>query len=197
VARPKRARPFLPRLAGGIVLPAAVGIAAFPAGRKAGVPVIPSFRQLTFQRGQIFAARFAPDGQNAIYSGSWEGRPSEIFVARLDSPESRPFGLRGADVLSISPTGELAVALHAHLVGPFARSGMLARIGITGGGTPRESQDDVQSASWLPNGSAFAVIRDVAGRSRVESPIGKVLYETPGWLSDVRVQPGGGLIAFM
>ncbi len=31
--------------------------------------------------------------------------PSEIFVARLDSPESRPFGLKGADVLAISAAG--------------------------------------------------------------------------------------------
>jgi eukaryotic-like serine/threonine-protein kinase len=176
--KPRRSR--LPFLAGAAVLAAAVGIAAYTIGKKSSAAIPPSFRQLTFQRGQIFSARFAPDGQNVLYSGAWEGRPTEIFVARLDSPESRPFGLRGADVLSVSPSGELAVALHSHLSGPFERSGMLARIGITGGGTPREIQDDVQSASWLPDGTAFAIIRDVAGRSRVESPIGKVLYETPG-----------------
>ena len=193
---PKR-RSILPWLAGALVLAAAVGIAAYAAGKKGVVSSVPSFRQLTFQRGQIFSARFAPDRQNVLYSGAWEGRPIEIFVARLDSPDSRPFGLVGADVFSISPAGELAVALHQHFAGAFERSGMLARIGITGGGTPREIQDDVQSASWMTGGTGFAIIRDVSARARLEAPIGKVLYETSGWLSDVRVDPKGGTIAFM
>ena len=121
----------------------------------------PSFRELTFQRGEIMnRARFAPDGQTIIYSAGWEGRPIEIFVSRLDSPEARPFGLTGADVLSISASGEMAVALNRHFVGPFERGGMLARIGMTGGGTPREIQDDVQFADWAPDG------RPLADRSR-------------------------------
>src|SRR5204862_79799 len=71
----------------------------------------PSFRQLTFRRGQIFAARFAPDGQTVMYSGAWDGKPMEIFVGRPESPESRSFGLAGAEVLSISKTGDMAVSL--------------------------------------------------------------------------------------
>ena len=196
VAPPKR-RALWPTLLGAVAVAAAVGIAAFAAGRKAGHNPPPSFRQLTFQRGQIYSARFAPDGQTVLYAGAWEGRPLEIFVARLDAPESRPFGLKAADLLSISPGGELAVALDQRSAGAFERSGMLARIGITGGGTPREIQEDVQSASWLPDGSGFAIVRDVAARARLECPIGKVLYDTSGWLSDVRVSPKGGVIAFM
>jgi Tol biopolymer transport system component len=180
-----------------LVVAALIGFGAFTAGRKAGHTPPPSFRQLTFQRGQVLSARFAPDGQTVVYSAMWEGRPAEIFVARLDSPESRPFGLKRADVLAISSSGELAVSLNQAWAGAFERSGMLARIGITGGGTPREIQEDVQGASWTPDGKGFAVIRDVAGRSRIESPIGKVLYQTGGWLSDVRVSPKGDRVAFL
>jgi Tol biopolymer transport system component len=191
-------RPFpWAAIAAAVVLAGVTGFFAFATGRKAGHNAPPSFRQLTFQRGQVLSARFAPDGQTVVYSASWEGRPLEIFVARLDSPESRPFGLKSADLLSISESGELAVALNQRWAGAFERSGMLARIGITGGGTPREIQEDVQSASWTPDGKGFAVIRDVAGLSRVESPIGKILYQTNGWLSDVRVSPKGDLVAFL
>ncbi len=194
---PSAGRRLAPLLSVAALLAAAVGVAAFAAGRKAGHNAPPSFRQLTFQRGQVFSARFAPDAQTVVYAAAWEGRPLEIFVARLDSPESRPFGLKGADVFSISGSGELAVALRQRWAGAFERSGMLARIGITGGGTPREIQEDVQGASWTPDATGFAIIRDVAGRARLESPIGKILYETGGWLSDVRVSPRGDLVAFM
>ena len=184
-------------LAGAAVFAAAVGVAAYAAGRKSGRTPPPSFRQLTFQRGTIHSARFAPDEQTVLYAASWEGRPSELFVSRLDSPESRPFGLKHADVFAISRSGEMAVALGRHFAGPFMSAGMLARIGITGGGTPREIQDDVQWADWIADGSGFAIIRDVAGRSRLEMPIGKVLVDSPGWLSDLRMSPKGRLVAFM
>ena len=197
-APPVHARRSLgPILAAAAVLAAVVGIGAFVAGKKAGRTSPPSFRQLTFQRGTIHSARFAPDEQTVLYSASWEGRPAEIFASRLDSPESRPFGLKHADVFAISRSGEMAVSLARHFAGPFMSAGMLARIGITGGGTPREIQDDVQWADWTPDGSGIAIIRDVGGNSRLEMPIGKVLVETPGWLSDLRISPKGGLAAFM
>ena len=182
---------------GAMLLAAAVGIGAFTAGKKSGVTTPPSFRELTFQRGEIFAARFAPDGQTIIYSAAWEGRPVEIFVSRLESPEARPFGLQGADVLSISASGEMAVGLNRHFVGPFERAGTLARIGITGGGTPREIQEDVQFADWAPDGQNLAIVRTVGALARIEYPIGKTLYETPGWISHLRISPDGRSLAFL
>jgi hypothetical protein len=80
IAKPRlRAWPFLVAVA----IAAAVGLAAFVAGRKAGYVAPPSYRQLTFQRGQIYSARFAPDEQTVIYSAAWEGRPllSDLFLA--------------------------------------------------------------------------------------------------------------------
>ena len=35
------------------------------------------------------------------------------------------------------------------------------------------------------------------GHSRLEYPIGTVLYQTPGWISNIRFSPQGDRIAFM
>ncbi len=198
--------PFAPavaRLRRPIALPltalvAVAGMAAtYFAGKKAGYVKPPTFRQLTFRRGQIPSARFAPDGQTILYSAAWEGRPPEVFVSRLDSPESRPFGLAGAEVLSVSPSGEMAVSLGRRAAYAFTRTGTLARIGMTGGGSPKEVLEDVQSADWAPDGQSLAIVRDVGAKNRLEFPAGHVLYETAGWISHPRVSPRGDEVAFV
>src|SRR5262249_57904578 len=93
----------------------------------------PSFRQLTFRRGSIGSARFAPDGQTILYSASWDGRPMEVFVSRLDRPESRPFGLSKAELLSVSPSGEMAVSVDRHDAFAFHRTRTLSPVAMTGG----------------------------------------------------------------
>ena len=57
--------------------------------------------------------------------------------------------------------------------------------------------EDVQEADWSPDGTKLAVVRWVNGRSRLEYPIGKVLYETAGYISHPRISPKGDLVAFM
>jgi len=190
-------RKMWPWLLGAAALAAAVGFAAFATGRKSGRIEPPSFRELTFQRGEIYSARFAPDGQTILYAAAWEGRPVEIFVSRLDSPEARPFGLKAADLFGISSSGEMAVSLNRRFAGPFERTGTLARIGITGGGTPREVLEDVLWADWGPDGKSFAVVRVAGPRNRLEYPIGTVLYETEGWISNPRISPKGDAVAFL
>ena len=186
----------LPLLA-GIALGLAGMAAAYFAGKKAGYVPPPSFRQLTFRRGAIASARFAPDGQTILYSARWEGKPVEIFVGRLDSPESRAFGLPDAELLSVSPSGEMAVSLARRASIPFVGTGTLARLGMTGGGAPKEILEDVQSANWAPDGSRMAIVRGVGGKNRLEFPAGKVLYETAGWISHPRVSLRGDEIAFL
>ncbi len=151
----------------------------------------PTYHQLTFRGGTIRMARFAPDGKNIVYSAAWEGNPIELFVTRPDSPESRPFGLSKAEVLSISSEGEMAVLLNSHNVDPYINVGTLARVPL-GGGAPREVLENVQWADWSPDGTNFAVVREFGGLSRLEYPIGKVLYQTGGWLSHPRVSAQGG-----
>jgi len=172
-------------------------VGAFLLGKRAGQTDPPSFAQLTFRRGELVSARFAPDGQTILYSAEWEGKPMEIFSTRTDRPESRSFGLPGAGVLAISASGEMAVSLNRHIVGPFTRSGTLAQIGVGGGGAPREILEDVQWADWAPDGVNLAIVRDVQSRSRLEYPPGNVIYQTTGWISHPRVSRDGSLIAFL
>ena len=168
----------------------------FSAGKKAGFVQPPSFRQITFSRGEVGNALFAPDGQTIVYSAGWEGKPFEIFINRPESPESRPFGLASAEVLSISKAGEMAVSLNRRPLHAFVRTGRLARISIAGG-APRDILDDVQFADWSPDGQSLAIVRDVGIKNRLEYPIGKVLFETTGWVGQIRVSPKGTGVAFV
>jgi Tol biopolymer transport system component len=183
-------------LAAAVALAAGLG-AGYRYGKRAGFVPPPAFQQLTFRRGEVYSARFAPDGQTVIYAAAWDGRPVELFATRTDRPESRMFGLVGADLLSISRGGEMAVSLDRHNYTAFVRTGTLAEIGVSGGVAPRQISDDVQWADWAPDGKDLAVIRDVKLTSQLEYPIGKVLYQTAGWLSHPRVSPDGSAVAFL
>src|SRR5262245_4636074 len=77
-------------LAAAVLAVLACGFAAWASFRPKDEPAPPSFRQLTFRRGQIFSARFSPDGHTILYSAAWDGRPMDIYVGRPESPESRP-----------------------------------------------------------------------------------------------------------
>jgi eukaryotic-like serine/threonine-protein kinase len=156
----------------------------------------PSYHQITFRRGMVRSARFAPDGQTIVYSATWEGNPSEVFSTRFGSVASRSLGLTGAEILAVSSSGEMAVLLSSHQTQSWIYTGTLARVALAGG-APREILEDVQWAEWAPNGDTLAVVRNVGGMDRLEFPIGKVLYETAGWISHPRISPKGDRIAFL
>jgi eukaryotic-like serine/threonine-protein kinase len=181
-----------------VLLALALGAAAGVfAGKRMSEGSSISFRQLSFRRGQVLSARFAPDGETIIYTAAWDGKPMELFTTRLDSPESRPFGLVGAEVLSISSAGEMAVSLGRRSQSGFARIGMLARLSMTGGGAPRDIREDVLYADWSPDGKSLAVVREAGGKSQLEFPIGNVLHTSAGWLSHPRVSPSGDEVALI
>jgi len=185
--------PLLPALAAGALALAA----AYYAGRQTGTPEAPvAYSQLTFRQGSIFSARFTPDGETVVYSASWDGSPAEVFTTRSGSPESRPLGLRSAEILSVSGSGEMALLLDAHYTLGWMRSGTLARAPLAGG-VPRQVLQDVQDADWAPDGRSLAVARRVGGRYRLEYPTGKVLYETGTWISSPRIARDGRRIAFL
>ena len=138
---------------------------------------------LTFRRGSVWSARFAPDGQTVLYSAAWDGDPLRIFEMRLDSPESRLLELPDSELLSISRSGTLAIRL-GELT---AESGTLAEVPLTGG-APREITDGARWATWAPDGR-LAVARPVGERYRLEFPIGHVLYETSGFIRSPKFSP--------
>ena len=173
----------------------ALGVGIYLVGKRASPAGNASFHRLTFRRGTIPAARFTPDGQTIVYGAALEGRPVELFTTRFDSTDSRPLGLEKSDLLGISSTGELAVALHAFHFSPFIESGTLGRMPLAGG-APRQVMDNVAWADWTPDGSDFAAVRFVDGRFQVEFPMGRSLYQPRGWASHLRFSPKGDLLAF-
>jgi Tol biopolymer transport system component len=78
----------------------------------------------------------------------------------------------------------------------FNHTGTLAQLSV-GADAPRDLLDNVEDADWTPDGSGLAVVHVVGGQSRLEYPIGKVLYETAGWISQVRFSPKADRLAFI
>jgi eukaryotic-like serine/threonine-protein kinase len=186
-------------LIGGAVLVAllATTFAGFLIGRGSSASTVPTFRELTFRRGALVSARFAPDPRSAIYSASWEGAPQAVFISSPNSTESRDLGLSHTQVLAVSSAGQMAVLRNFRTSdNVFTHIGTLAQLSI-GADAPRDLLDNVEEADWTPDGSGLAVLHVVAGKGRLEYPIGKVLYETAGWISHVRFSPKGDRLAFI
>ncbi len=160
-----------------------------------------SYQPLTFEKGFVFAARFAPDGKTVVYSADWEGQPRQLYVTSVDSPEYRPLGFPGADLLGISPSGELAVLTDSQVLlgNAYYRTGTLAKASLTGGAS-RPELENVQFADFGPN-DAMAVARIENGRSAVEFPVGSPVTEktdvsTTSKYSTPRVSRSGDHLAF-
>jgi eukaryotic-like serine/threonine-protein kinase len=192
----RRARVRAAPLAAGLVLLLAGAGAGFVARGFRGAPEPPSFKRMSFRRGTVWTARFAPDGQTIVYGSAWDGNPMEVFLSRPESPESRSLGLQNASLFGVSPTGELAVMLDARTaVHDYERSGTLARVPLVGG-SPRPLLENVRYADWSPDGRELMVERVVDGKHRIEYPIGKVIYESSAALETPRVSPSGDAVAF-
>jgi len=203
------AAPAARRSAGRRLAPLAIALgalallfAAFWAGRKTtgsapqGSAGQQGFhRRLTFQRGNVLFARFTSDGQQVVYGASWGDRPTEVFLSRIGSPETRALGIPGASLLAVSTSGELAILMKkANLFGVVG-AGTLARVPMAGG-TPRQVLEDVFSADWSLDGKSLAVVRQLGGKLVLEFPIGKRLYESP-FISNPRISPDGSKIALV
>src|SRR5438552_13003610 len=159
----------LPFLAGAALLAAGVA-AGFLARDLSRKTVTPSFKRLTFRRGTVWTARFAPDGQTVVYSAAWESNPIELFLTRPESPESRPLGLKNASLFGVSSTGELAVMLDARTsASAYDRSGNRARRPL-GGGSPRAVMENVRYADWTSDGRELMVARTAGNKNLIELP---------------------------
>jgi hypothetical protein len=186
----------------GLILAAAAALAAgvvigFVATRKPRVDP-PSYRPLTFQRGSIGRARFAPDGQTVVYAAAWHGNPVQLYTTRVDSTESTALSLPSANLASISSTGTLAIVLARGY-----QKGVLAEVSLAGG-APRELAEIETSpmlsvsdadAAWAPDSERLAVVR----HGQLEFPIGKVLVPASGGTVArfPRFSPDGRSIAFI
>ncbi|HUL79970.1 MAG TPA: protein kinase, partial [Vicinamibacteria bacterium] len=194
-----RGRWLIGGMAGLLGLAALAG--TFFLGRRTVPPTPLKYQRLTFQRGTVWSARFAPDGKTVVYGAAWEGQPIRVFTTVPGSPESRRLDLPDADILAVSSTGEMALSLDRRRFGfPGKSPGTLARAPLAGG-VPRPLLETVWGADWSPDGKELAIVRakpsfKPAGlRETLEFPIGHVLYEASGAFLP-RVSPRGDRVAF-
>ena len=159
-------------------------------------PTNPAFHQVTYRRGTVYTARLSSDGKTIVYSAALEGGPAEIYVSSREFPESRSLEVKQGGMLSVSSSGDLAILTNARPFYHYDFQGTLATVPM-GGAAPREVLQDVTGADWAPDGQSFAVVHLVAGKSRLEYPIGKMLFETTGWISYPRVSRDGRMVAFL
>lgn len=186
-------RKWLAPLAVTVVLVALAGTGAWLLGRKASGDS-PAFQPLTFDRGLIYSARFAPEGNSIYYSAAWSGQPIQLYATQPNRPESRPLGLKNSALLAVS-SAELAITVGCEDLFIGDCEGTLATVPASGG-TPREIATGVVSADWTADRRAMAVIRAAGGKFRVEFPLGEVIYESGSWLNFLRVSPRGDAVAF-
>jgi Tol biopolymer transport system component len=158
-----------------------------------------SFEQLTFRRARIGGARFVSGGAAVVYSEASQGDALEI--SRLDfadSPLSHPLNYPVRSDVLAARSGELALSLNRRFVIGERFVGTLA-IAPLGGGTPRETDENIEEADWNAAGTQMAVVRASDGltQSSIEFPIRKVLYKTNHSIRFLRVSPDGQRLAFV
>lgn len=175
-------KPWLVPVAVALLAGAAIGVLV----TRRGPDPAADYHAVTFRRGTVGRARFAPDGQTIVYGAEWEGRPTELYSTRADSPEARTL-IPNADVASISSSGKMAVTIFQDPARPTVAEMSLA------GGAPRGIVEGVWQADWTPDGQKLAVIR----KNKLEFPVGKVFgAATEGMsLASIRFSPDGRQIA--
>jgi len=183
-------------LAGAIGLAAMMMGLGWWLGRGSGRAPLAEYQPITFGEASIGNARFTPDG-SIVYSASWDAGGHQLYIGRMDNQGARELGVKDAELLAISKSGEVAVRLNTVTLGGYAQAGTLARIPLSGG-APREVLDNVQDADWAADGESMAVVRYVPenGHWRLEFPIGKVLFDGINWISHPKISPDGKWVAF-
>src|ERR1039458_4192320 len=186
-AEKKTSRKWVMTLAVGALLLALVAAGIWMLGARSSS--LPTYHQLTFDRGLVYAARFAPDGRSIYYSASWNGEPVQLYSTMPDAPESRPLNLGNSTLFAVSAS-QLAISAGCKDRYIGLCQGTLGLVPLAGG-TPREVADGVLAADWSADGSEMAFILQVEGKYRVEFPRGKTLYESTHPLGYLRIAPRG------
>ena len=159
----------------------------------------PQFQRLTFELPDLGDARFTPDGASVVYSSGRYPQKGILYAQRLGAPGPQDLGIASSMLLAVSPKDELAILGESSdsqpIMAEMGMSGTLARVPLNGG-APRELLAEAEAADWSPHGE-LAVVRRMGDKSRLEFPVGKVLYESAGWITAPRFSPRGDSIAFV
>ena len=183
----------------------ASGVLGFALGRgrrhRAPSPLV--LRPLSHRTGRVYNARFTHDGARVAVAAAWDDDPLVVQLVELASREISPLGLASANVLAISPRGEVAAALDYRFVDHQSARGRLVMTSLSGE-TPRPIADDIQDADFVPDharfgspGGELAVIRGREHGFTLELPLGNALVTDPGWITHARISPDGARVAYL
>lgn len=188
---PAPRRYWIAVLAAGVIA-AATGLGLWSSSRKP-TPA-PKVQQITFRRGSLTSARFAPGGQAVVYSAQWDRDPIRIYTTNLFSPETKTLGFDQSLLGSISRGGELAMMTVGSGVAGTGSS--LTRAPINGG-EPLCIAKHVGWVEWDREGKLMSVIRFFADHTVLEYPMDRVVYRSPGTMSHLRLAPDGSQLALL
>jgi eukaryotic-like serine/threonine-protein kinase len=181
-------RPFLLPGASLLLLTVFVG-GAFIWPHIAGPRSAPVFLQLTFLQGTVSNARFTGTGE-VIYGAKWNGRPRDIYLMDVASPESRKLGFSDTALGAVSRSSKLAILRNLE-------SGAHSELDVSPlhGGVPRAIDKDVMAVDWAPDGVNLCLVRERHHEITLEYPAGKTIYKSSGWLGQPRLSPDGSRVA--
>jgi hypothetical protein len=152
------------------------------------------FEQASFRWGDITAARFLPDGRTA-FSATFDESPEQVFVRPAKSLNAQEIGVADARLMAPRGNADLAVILHPQWKNIRTAFGTLAQVPSVGG-MPRPLAENVEFADSSSKGE-LAVVRVVGASRALESPPGRVLFSTQGWLTNARFSHSGERIAVL
>lgn len=171
------------------------GLVVFGLGVAAGARFLrprvtePRWQRVTFRRGSIGSARFAPGGEVA-YTAAWDGEPSRLYAAHLGAPEARVVTEEAVAVGAVTARGE-ALTIRGSVPGELFRSPLA-------GGTGKSLLEGVLGVDATPDGARLAVTRAPGDGTgvRLEFPPGTIVgrVNQPG---ELRVSPSGREVALV
>ena len=154
----------------------------------------PKVQQITFRRGSLTNARFAPGGQSVVYSAQWDRDPIRLYTANLFSPDTKELGFENSLLGALSRGGELALTSVG--TGVAGTGANLTRVPMNGG-EPLCIAKKVAGVEWDRDGKQLIVIRLMPDQSVLEYPMEHEVYKSPGTMSHMRLSPDGTQVAFL
>lgn len=161
------------------------------------------FERITVNPTKVQAARFSPDGQTVVYSGSTSTIQNDLELYRMGPGDSMPVPLgRAGKILAVDAQGELYFTTQKEFTNPGASdaSPLFRWKGLET--EPKEWFENIQDGDVTHDGQNVAVIRLRLGPNSIrgsvlEFPPGQVILESEQWLASPRISPKGGHIAFI
>lgn len=164
-------------------------------------PIAPQFRRLTFRRGLVSRALFAPNSKAILYSAVWDGETPRTFL-KLPESTSMDRSLEADPQIPMAYSEDGSQALV--VLGPGRVSnylnGTLAWWPAFGG-RPRLVLENSGWADWARRTHRLAVVRDTGAERRIEirtsdGSLERTVFRTAGGISFLRFSPQEDSVAF-